>query len=122
TLVDIPRPARSCERRRTPPAVVARLRSLAPHHPDSQMATMLNQEGAIPGRGGTFTASNVAWLRSVYASPAGCPAAPGACPDRQQGEGRCSAPTAAQLLKLDVRTMTDWWRTGRVGCRPNPPP
>src|SRR5262249_60159990 len=103
TLVDIPRPARSCERRRTPPAVVARLRSLAPHHPDSQMATMLNQEGAIPGRGGTFTASNVARLPPVYASPAGCPEAPGACPDGQQGAGRCSAQTAAQPAQAHVR-------------------
>jgi DNA invertase Pin-like site-specific DNA recombinase len=88
TLLDIPRPARSCDRRRTPPAVVACLRALAPHHPDSQMATILNADGATPGLGGTFTASKVAWIRYVYAMPAGCPEAPGVCPEGQRGDGR----------------------------------
>ena len=56
-----------------PPAVVARLCTLAPHHTDSQIATMLHQEGASPGLGGIFTASKVAWIRSVYAVSAGSP-------------------------------------------------
>jgi hypothetical protein len=63
TLLDIPRPARSCERRRTAPTVIARIRLLAPHHTDPQRATPLHHEGAPPGLGGTFTASKVAWLR-----------------------------------------------------------
>jgi hypothetical protein len=114
TMLDIPRPARSCDRRRTPPAVVARLRTLAPHHTDSQMATILNEEGATPGLGGTFTASKVAWIRYVYAMPAGCPEAPGACPDGQRGDGRYAAQAAAQLLNVDVSTIADWCRTGRL--------
>ena len=114
TLLGIPRPARSCDRRRTPPAVVARIRTLAPYHTDSQMATTLNQEGAAPGLGGTFTASKVAWIRYVYAIPAGCPEAPGACPDGQRGDGRYSAQAAAQLLNVDVSTIADWCRTGRL--------
>src|SRR5712691_1439546 len=114
TLLDIPRPPRSCDRRRTPPAVVARLRTLAPHHTDSQMATMLHQEGATPGLGGTFTASKVAWIRYVYAIHAGCPEAPGACPDGQRGEGRFSAQAAAQGLHVDVSTIADWCRIGRL--------
>jgi hypothetical protein len=63
TLLDSPRPARSCDRRRTSPPVSARLRTLAPHHPDSQRAPTLHPEGATPGLGGTFTASKGAWLR-----------------------------------------------------------
>ena len=113
-MLDIPRPARSCDRRRTPPTVVARIRTLAPHHTDSQMATRLNQEGAIPGLGGTFTASKVAWVRYVYASPAGCPEAPGACPNGQRGDGRYSAQAAAQMLHVAVSTRADWCRTGRL--------
>ena len=114
TLLDLPRPARSCDRRRTPSAVVARIRTLAPHHTDSQMATMLNQEGATPGLGGTFTASQVAWIRSVYALPAGCPKAPGVCPDGRRGDGRDSAQAAAQLLSVDVSTIADWCRAGQL--------
>jgi hypothetical protein len=114
TLLDIPRPVRSCDRRRTSPTVIARLRMLAPHHTDSQIATMLNHEGATPGLGGLFTASKVAWLRYAYALPAGCPEAPGVCPDGQRGDGRYSAQAAAQLLNVDVSTIADWCRTGRL--------
>jgi hypothetical protein len=114
TLLDIPRPARSCDRRRTSPTVIARIRMLAPHHTDSQRATTLHHEGATPGLGGTFTASKVAWLRYAYAIPAGCPEAPGVCPDGQRGDGRYSARTAADLLNVDVGTIADWCRSGRV--------
>jgi DNA invertase Pin-like site-specific DNA recombinase len=114
TMIEIPRPARSCDRRRTPPAVVARIRTLAPHHTDSQMATMLNQEGATPGLGGTFTASKVAWIRYVYAIPAGCPEAPGVCPNGQRGDGRYSARAAAQRLNVDVSTIADWCCAGQL--------
>ncbi len=114
TLLALPRPARSCDRRRTPSAVVARIRTLAPHHADSQMATLLNQEGATPGLGGTFTASKVAWIRYVYAMPAGCPEAPGVCPDGRRGDGRYAAQAAAQLLNVDVSTIADWCRAGQL--------
>jgi DNA invertase Pin-like site-specific DNA recombinase len=114
TLLEVPRPPRSCDRRRTPPTVVARIRTLAPHHTDSQMATILNQEGATPGLGGTFTASKVAWIRYVYAIPAGCPEAPGVCPDGRRGDGRYSAQAAAQLLNVDVSTIADWCRAGQL--------
>jgi hypothetical protein len=118
TLLKVPRPARSGDCRRTPPAVVARLRTLAPHHTDSQIATMLHQEGASPGLGGIFTASKVAWIRSVYAVSAGCPEVPGAYPDGQRGDGRYAAQAAAQLLNVDVSTIADWCRTGSVGLSP----
>jgi DNA invertase Pin-like site-specific DNA recombinase len=114
TLLDIPRPARSCDRRRTSPTVIARIRMLAPHHTDSQIATTLNHDGATPGLGGTFTASKVAWLRYAYAIPAGCPEAPGVCPAGQRGDGRYSARAAADLLNVDVGTIADWCRTGRL--------
>jgi len=114
TLLDMPRPARSCDRRRPSPTVIARLWTLAPHHTDSQRATTLHHEGATPGLGGTFTASTVAWLRYAYAMPAGCPEAPGVCPDGQRGDGRYAARAVADLLHVDVGTIADWCRTGRL--------
>jgi hypothetical protein len=105
-LLEIPRPARSCDRR-TSLTVIACLRVLAPHHPDSQRATTLDHEGATPGLGRTFTASKVAWLRYAYAIPAGCPEAPGVCPDGPRGAGRDSARPAADLLNVDVGTIAE---------------
>src|SRR6266705_1036998 len=114
TLLDLPRPARSCDRRRTAPAIVARIRGLAPHHTDSEIAALLNQAGATPGLGGTFTAAKVAWIRYAYTILSGCPEAPGACRAGQRGDGRYSAQAAAQLLHVDVSTIADWCCTGRL--------
>ncbi|HSH82320.1 MAG TPA: recombinase family protein [Herpetosiphonaceae bacterium] len=114
TTLEIPRPERSCDRRRTAPAVVARVRELAPSHSDSQLATVLNQEGVAPGLGGTFTASKVGWIRYAYGIPSGCPEAPGASSSGQRGDGRYSARAAAQLLNVDVSTIADWCGAGRL--------
>ncbi len=81
------------------------------------MATMRQQEGATPGLGGPVTASKVAWLREVWALPAGGPAAPGACPDGPRGDGRYSAQAAGQRLNVEVRTRVDGWRPGRLDDR-----
>jgi len=114
TTVEIPRPERACDRRRTAPAVVARVRELAPSHSDSQIAAVLNQEGVAPGLGGTFTASKVGWIRYAYGIRSGCPEAPGASPSGQRGDGRYSARAAAHLLNVDVSTIADWCSAGRL--------
>jgi hypothetical protein len=53
--------------------------------------------------------------------PAGCPEAPGVCPDGQRGDGRYSARTAADLLKVDVGTIAAWCRSGRLAYIQPPP-
>jgi hypothetical protein len=64
--------------------------------------------------GGSFTASKVAWIRYAYSIPSGCPAAPGACPSGQRGDGRYSARAAAQILNVDVSTIADWCLAGQL--------
>ncbi|MDQ5852712.1 MAG: recombinase family protein, partial [Chloroflexota bacterium] len=59
TTLEIPRPQRSCDQRRTDPVVVARIRELAPSHTNQQIAEALNDAGARAGCGGFFTASKV---------------------------------------------------------------
>src|SRR5207245_1269863 len=81
---------------------------------DSERAALLNQAGATPGLGGTFTAAKVAGIRSAYTILSGCPEAPGACRAGQRGDGRYSAQAAAQLLHVDVSTIADWCCTGRL--------
>ncbi len=114
TTREIPRPQRSCDRRRTNPVVVARIRDLTPSHTDSQIAEVLNADGFTPGLGGAFTKAKVAWIRYAYGIPSGCPEAPGACPTEQRGDGRYSARAAARILNVDVSTIADWCRAGRL--------
>jgi hypothetical protein len=114
TTLEIPRPKRSCDLRRTDAAVVDRIRALATSHTDRQIADVLNAEGRTPGLGGTFTKAKVSWIRYVYGIPSGCPAAPRAGASEQRGDGRYSARAAAAVLNVDVSTIADWCSTGRL--------
>ena len=65
--------------------------------------------------GGSFTVSKIEWIRYAYHIPAGCPERPKAAPTGQRGDGRYSARAAADLLNVDVSTIADWCKTGRLG-------
>jgi len=117
TTLEIERPLRSCDKRRTHEVVVQRIRQLAPTHTDAQIAAQLNQEGYHPGLGGIFTREKVQWVRWRYHLPKSCP------DPRQQtnalltvprADGRYSARAAAAILNVDVSTIADWCQTGRL--------
>ena len=112
--LEVPRPPRSCDARRTAAAVVARVRVLAPTHTDRQLAEQLNTEGWRSGRGGSCTANKVQWIRSVHEIASGCPEGPAACARGERGDGRCSARTAAKALNVDVSTIAAWCQCGRL--------
>ena len=114
TTVQVPRPPRSCDARRTPAAVVERVRALAADHTDRQIADRLNGEGHQSGRGGPFTAHKVQWVRYVHDIASGCPEAPAACPGGRRGDGRCSAQAAAKALNVDVSTIAAWCKSGHL--------
>ncbi len=114
TELEVPRLRRSYEVRRTDPAVIARVRALAPGHTDRQIAALLDQEGLRPGLGGPFTADKVQWVRYVHAIPSGCPEGPAACADGYRGDGRCTAQVAAEQLNVNVSTIAAWCRSGRL--------
>ena len=54
TTVEVEWPQPGCW---TPPTALRRIRELVPHHPDDQIATMLNEEGLQTGKG-------LAWTRN----------------------------------------------------------
>jgi hypothetical protein len=114
STLEIPRPKRVFDAKRTDPAVVNRVRELASTHTDRQIAEILNHEKFTPGMGGTFSDSKVHWIRYAYDIPTGCPQAPGACPDGQRGDGRYSARAAAELLNVHVSTIAAWCKSGRL--------
>jgi len=112
SALDIPRPARSPDIRRTDAAVVARIRDLAPLHTDRQIAAVLTAEGRHAGLGGALTAGKVQWIRYVYHIPTGCPEGPAACPSGQRSDGRYTAKAVAALLTIDVSTVATWCEAG----------
>jgi DNA invertase Pin-like site-specific DNA recombinase len=114
TVLEVPRPRRSYEVRRTDPMVVAKIRVLALDHTDSQIAALLDQEGFRSGTRSRFTRSMIAQLRSSYSIVSGCPEAPKACAEGHRADGRCSAKTTAELLNVTISTIVDWCQSGTL--------
>ena len=114
TLLEVPRPKRSYEVRRTDPEIVARVKALALEHTDRQIAALLDQEGFRSGTGSRFTQKIVAQLRYSYLINSSCPEAPSACDGDYRADGRCSAKTAAEMLNVNVSTIADWCHSGTL--------
>jgi hypothetical protein len=112
TTVEVPRPPRCCDARRTPTGVVERVRVLSADHTDRQIAGRLNDEGWKSGAGDVFTANKVHWIRHVRRIRSGCPEGPAACAQGERGDGRCSAQAVARVLNVNVSTVAAWCRTG----------
>jgi hypothetical protein len=121
THLSIPRCKNSWELRQTSPQVVDRVRELSPTHTNTQIAALLNAEGEQAGMGGSFTVSKIEWIRYAYEIAAGCPERPKAVPTGQRGDGRYSARAAADLLNVDVSTIAQWCKTGRLESVRSPP-
>jgi hypothetical protein len=77
---------------------------------------MLNQEGFSPGNSEVFTTSKIHWIRYANQIPTGCPEAPGSCPTGQRGDGRYSTKAVAELLNVNVSTVSAWCDQGRLDC------
>jgi hypothetical protein len=114
STLEVARPKPMCEVRRTAPAVIARVRELAPTLTDQQLAERLTAEGFRSSPGGRFSASKVNWIRYAYQIPSGCPQGSAACPQGQRGDGRYSACAAAALLNVTVSTIAHWCQTGKL--------
>ncbi|MBV8431113.1 MAG: recombinase family protein, partial [Solirubrobacterales bacterium] len=112
TVLSLPRPQRSCDKRRTDPAALARLRELAADTTDRRIAEILNQEGFRSGTGGGFTPNRVKQLRYIYSITSGCPEGPSACAGAFRADGRCPSKTAADLLRVNVSTVNAWCQSG----------
>jgi len=114
STLEVARPKRAADANRTTPAVITRVRALAPAHTDEQIATRLNAEGFVSGTGGQFSTGKGKWLRYVAHIKSGCPQGPAVCPQGQRGDSRYSARAAAALLNVTVYTIADWCKTGKL--------
>jgi DNA invertase Pin-like site-specific DNA recombinase len=95
---------RGTERRRTPEDTVALLRRLAEHHPDGQIAAILNKQGRRTGTGLAFTQARVRSLRHQHDIP---PAPP---PDADADI--VTIAQAAQQLGVATTTIRRWLAAG----------
>jgi hypothetical protein len=124
TMVEVPRPPRSCDARRTPAPVVERVRALAPTHGDGRIAAVLNAAGMTSGTGRPFTATRVQWIRYAHGIAGGCPEGPGRVVEGRRGDGRYSTRAAADLLNVDIATVMAWCKARRLDgaqARPHGP-
>jgi DNA invertase Pin-like site-specific DNA recombinase len=114
TELEILRPQRSCDLKRTDERLVARVRELAAQHTDREVARLLNEEGYHAGMGGPLSANKVQWIRHAYGIPLSCPAWGSGEAGVQRADGRHSARAAARLLNVTVSTISDWCKSGRL--------
>ena len=112
TLLNVPRPKRPCDARRTDPAALARVRELAAEVTDRQIAEILNQEGFRSGTERCFTKSMIIWIRYKYKIPTCCPEGLSACAEGYRADGRCLSRVAAELLQVNVSTINAWCHSG----------
>jgi hypothetical protein len=114
TTLEVPRPPHGYALYRTDPAVVQRIRELAAAHTDREIAAVLNQEGYTTGRGNPFTWRQARHVRVSRGIARECPEVGRGCGDQPRGDGRYSAPAAARRLGVDLTTVHDWCRSGRL--------
>jgi DNA invertase Pin-like site-specific DNA recombinase len=114
TSLEVARPRRSCDVRRTDPAAVERIRCLAADHPDYQIANVLNEEGMTPGLKGRFTEKKIKWIRYAYDIASACPQGPAACAGGRRGDGRYCVQAAAELLNITISTVVAWCKSEKL--------
>ena len=114
TELDIPRPQPNVESRRTPIAVIERIRHLADDHTDRQIAVILNQADLTTRAGEPYTADKVQFVRQKYTIATGCPEAPRVCPTGQRADGRYCTRAAAELLNVCDSTVLRWCELGHL--------
>ena len=99
---------------RTAPAVIERIRQLAPTHTDHQIAEILNQEGFTTGKKLPFIPNRVQWVRHTHGIALGPSKRPDAYPNGQREDGRFTARATAELLNVDVSTIAAWCKSGHL--------
>jgi excisionase family DNA binding protein len=104
TELTVPLIRRGPETRRTPDDTVELVRRLARHHPDSQIAAILNKQRRRTGSGLPFNQSRVKHVRQR----AGIPAAPAPDPASEL----FTIEQAAQELSVSGPTIYRWLRAG----------
>lgn len=90
--------------------VAERLRQLAQHHPDAQIAELLNAEGFLTATGLIWTVERVWAVRRRHTIPTACPVAAAAPGPR--GDGLVKSGEAARCLGVHPCMIAQWFQQG----------
>jgi excisionase family DNA binding protein len=104
TELEIALVRRGAESKRTPEDTVELIRRLAVHHPDRQIAAILNKHGRRTGTGLVFSEPRVAYVRKQNGIPAAPPPHP--------ASGLFTVDQAAAELGVTPTTIYRWLRAG----------
>ncbi len=104
TELDVALVRRGPESKRTPEDTVELIRRLATHHPDRQIAAILNKQGRRTGTGLVFTEPRVKHVRQHNTIPAAPPPDP--------ASGLFTIDQAATELGVTATTIYRWLRSG----------
>ncbi len=107
TVVEAERPKSG---RRTPAPVVERIRALAQHHPDDEIARLLNEASIPTATNQSWTKRRVANARQHYHIPTACPYL--TTTQGPRGDGLISAREAARRLEVTPSMIAHWYRRG----------
>jgi DNA invertase Pin-like site-specific DNA recombinase len=109
TMVEVERPKAGC---RTARAVVERIRELAEHHPDDQVADILNADGVPTATGKVWNRRRVANVRKNYGIATACPYFSGTSGPR--GDGLICVREAGERLGISLSMVRLWFRRGAL--------
>ncbi len=107
TVVEAQRPKAG---RRTPADVVEQIRELAQHHPDDEIARLLNEAEIPTATNQSWTLRRVANARKYYDIPTACPYFTHTQGPR--GDGLISTREAAEQLGTSPSMIAHWYRQG----------
>jgi DNA invertase Pin-like site-specific DNA recombinase len=109
TTLQVERPKAGC---RTARQVVARIRELAQHHTDDQIADILNADEIPTATGKTWNQRRVESVRKKYEITTACPYYTEAKGPR--GDGMIATPEAAERLGVSSSMVSYWFRRGLI--------
>ena len=109
TVLQVERPKAGC---RTARQIVARIRELAQHHADDQIAVMLNADEIPTATGKAWNQRRVESVRKKHKIPTACPYYSKAKGPR--GDGLIAAPEAAERLGISSSMVSYWFRRGLI--------
>jgi excisionase family DNA binding protein len=104
TELEIALVRRGAESKRTPEDTTELIRRLAAHHPDRQIAAILNKQGRRTGTGRVFTEPRVKYVRQRHQIPAAPPPDP--------ASDLFTVDQAAAQLGVTTTTIYRWLRAG----------
>ncbi len=114
TAGEVPRPQKLWEQYATDPAVMERIRALAPTQSDREIAASLNAAGMASAFGRPYSRQLVAWLRRQAGIAPGCREALRGSGQGIRADGRMSVRRAAQELNCHASTVITWCQQGKL--------